>query len=181
VAAVPLRWSLVPEGRSATHQSHHPIRVIGANSFACRDLHRSVFRPVETHSLRVLAEVADREERLQAMRANASLPRLGGELPSFRGERMADGGLIEPIPYRTALRDAATHVVVRRSRPAAYRRPALSALGESLALRDDRGLVELMRARSEIYNRQAAVLATTRPSTVAEPTCRKSPSRTTRV
>ena len=122
---------------------------------------RALATSVETHSLRVLADFADREELLHAVRTSASLPRLGGELPSFRGERMADGGLIEPIPYETARTDGATHVLVLRSRPPGYRQPALSALGESLALRDDPGLVELMRARSEIYNRQAAELATT--------------------
>ena len=102
---------------------------------------------------------ADGEELLQAVRASAALPRLGGALPSFRGERMADGGLIEPIPFETALRDDATHVLVLRSRPAAYRQPALRALDESLALRDDPGLAELMRARSGIYNRQATELS----------------------
>jgi predicted patatin/cPLA2 family phospholipase len=66
---------------------------------------------------------------------------------------MADGGLIEPIPFKTALRDGATHVLVLRSRPPGYRQPALSALGASLALRDDPGLVERMRARTQIYNR----------------------------
>ena len=84
---------------------------------------------VETHSLRVLADFADREELLRAVRASASLPRLGGELPSFRGERMADTGLIEPIPSETAYRDGATRVLVLRSRHLATvsRRSALSA------------------------------------------------------
>ena len=59
---------------------------------------------------------------------------------------MADGGLIEPIPFQTALDEGATHVLVLRSMPPGYRQPALSALGESLALRNDPGLVELIRA-----------------------------------
>jgi predicted patatin/cPLA2 family phospholipase len=76
----------------------------------------------------------------------------------FRGERMADGGLLEPIPFETALADGATHVLVLRSRPAGYRKPALAGLGELLALRDDPRLLELVRAHRGLYNRQAATL-----------------------
>jgi signal transduction histidine kinase len=71
---------------------------------------------------------------------------------------MADGGLIEPIPYETPLREGATHLLVLRSRPAGYRKPALSELGESLALRDNPNLVDLFKARPRLYNRQAAEL-----------------------
>ena len=87
------------------------------------------------------------------MRASASLPRPGGEPPVFRGERTADGGLIEPIPVETALREGATHVLVLRSRSAGYRQPTLRSLGESFTLRDEPGLVELLRARPRV-NRQ---------------------------
>ena len=68
---------------------------------------------------------------------------------------MADGGLIEPIPFQTALDEGATHVLVLRSMLPGYRQPALSALGESLALRNDPGLVELIRAGNGVNNRQA--------------------------
>ena len=40
----------------------------------------------------------------------------------YRGEPTVDGGLLEPIPYRTALREGATHVLVLRSRDAALPR-----------------------------------------------------------
>ena len=39
----------------------------------------------------------------------------------FRGEPLVDGGMLEPIPFRTALREGATHVLVLRSRPARWR------------------------------------------------------------
>ena len=113
---------------------------------------------LETLSLRVLAGFADIGELMRAVRASASLPRLGGEPPVFRGERMVDGGLIEPIPVETALREGATHVLVLRSRPAGYRQPTLRSLDESFTLRDEPGLVELLRARPRVYNRQAEEL-----------------------
>ena len=37
-----------------------------------------------------------------------------GAPPVYRGEPMVDGGLLEAIPYRTALREGATHVLVLR-------------------------------------------------------------------
>jgi predicted patatin/cPLA2 family phospholipase len=113
---------------------------------------------LDTLSLRVLDGFIDGEELRHAVRASASLPRLGGRYPVFRGERMGDGGLIEPIPFETALADGATHVLVLRSRPAGYRKPSIMELSELLALRDDPRLLELVRARHGIYNRQAAAL-----------------------
>jgi predicted patatin/cPLA2 family phospholipase len=112
----------------------------------------------EAMSLRVLHGFVDFDEVLRAVRASASLPRLGGELPVFRGERMADGGLVEPIPFQTALREGATRVLVLRSRPCVYRQPALGAIGQSLALRDNPALADLIRARPGIYNGQAEQL-----------------------
>jgi predicted patatin/cPLA2 family phospholipase len=113
---------------------------------------------LETLTLRVLEGFADVDELLEAVRASASLPRLGGLPPVFRGERMADGGLIEPIPFETALAEGSTHVLVLRSRPPRYRKPAIMELGELLALRDDPQLLELIRTRHGIYNHQAATL-----------------------
>jgi len=119
---------------------------------------RALATSLETLSLRVLAGFADSDELMRAVRASASLPRLGGEPPAFRGERMVDGGLIEPIPIQTALRDGASHVLVLRSRPPGYRQPTLRGLSESVTLRDEPGLVELLRARPRVYNRQAEAL-----------------------
>ena len=113
---------------------------------------------LETLTLRVLEGFADVDELLGAVRASASLPRLGGRPSVFRHERMADGGLIEPIPFETPIAEGATHLLVLRSRPPRYRKPAIMELAELLALRDDPQLLELIRARHGIYNRQAAAL-----------------------
>jgi predicted acylesterase/phospholipase RssA len=119
---------------------------------------RALARSLETLSLRVLEGFSDIDELTRAVRSSAALPRLVGRPPVFRGERMADGGLIEPIPFETALAEGGTHVLVLRSRPARYRRPALLELGELLALRDDPALLALVRARHGVDNRKAATL-----------------------
>ena len=119
---------------------------------------RALATSLDHYSLRVLADFSDSDELRQAVRASAAMPRLGGAPPKFRGEPMADGALIEPIPFQTAIAEGATHVVVLRSRPAAYRKPALSELGQLFALRDDPRLVEVLKARAGVYNRQAGEL-----------------------
>lgn len=119
---------------------------------------RALATSLETLSLRVLKGFADLEEAMQAVRASGSLPGLGGPASVFRGERMADGGVIEPMPYETAIAEGATHVLVLRSRPARYRKSPLSSLGESISLSDEPGMVELLKDRRDTYNRQAREL-----------------------
>lgn len=119
---------------------------------------RALATSLETMSLRVLRDFADLDELICAVRASAFLPRFAGEPPVFRGEQMADGSLIEPIPFRTAVAEGATHVLVLRSRPAGYRRGAFSELGPALAVRDDQRLVDLLRSRHHVYNRQVEEL-----------------------
>lgn len=113
---------------------------------------------LETMSLRVLSDFAAPGELADAVRASAALPRFAGLPPVFRGERMVDGSLIEPLPFRSALRQGATHVLLLRSRPARYRRGPFRELGEAFAVRDNPRLVEVLRARQRIYNRDAAAL-----------------------
>jgi predicted acylesterase/phospholipase RssA len=71
--------------------------------------------------LRVLAGFAGAADALAVVRASCTIPLLAGVPPSYRGEPLVDGGLLEPIPYRTARREGASHVLVLRSRPAAFR------------------------------------------------------------
>jgi predicted patatin/cPLA2 family phospholipase len=51
-----------------------------------------------------------------ALRASAALPRLAGPPVELDGRRFYDAGLSESVPYRTALAQGATHVLVLRSR-----------------------------------------------------------------
>jgi predicted acylesterase/phospholipase RssA len=68
-----------------------------------------------------------------ALRASAALPLLAGPPVQLDGRRFYDAGLSESVPYRTALAQGATHVLVLRSRrgpitvPVDGRGPARSA------------------------------------------------------
>ena len=106
--------------------------------------------------LRVLRDFESAADLLGAVRASCAIPVLTGAPPTYRGEPMVDGGLLEPIPYRTALREGATHVLVLRSREASYR-----------ARRQDR-LVE-PDARPRPSRARAAAAAAAAGATTATP------------
>lgn len=84
--------------------------------------------PLELHPLATdidTGEVADLHRELTdcpalrlAIRASAALPVLAGAPIKLGGHRYFDAGLAESVPFRQALRDGATHVLVLRSRPA---------------------------------------------------------------
>ena len=63
-----------------------------------------------------------------ALRASAALPLLAGPPVEFAGRRFYDAGVSESVPYRTALTQGATHLLILRSRraprPRASRPPA---------------------------------------------------------
>ncbi|WP_369202184.1 patatin-like phospholipase family protein, partial [Streptomyces sp. PU-14G] len=68
--------------------------------------------PVDLHG-----ELTDATALRLALRASAALPLLAGGPVSVGTRHFYDAGLAESIPYRQALRDGATHVLVLRSRP----------------------------------------------------------------
>jgi predicted patatin/cPLA2 family phospholipase len=82
--------------------------------------------PVEYHPLATDAAtgtstdlrpfVTNPAELRLALRASAALPLLAGPPVDFAGRRFYDAGVSESVPYRTALAQGATHVLVLRSR-----------------------------------------------------------------
>jgi predicted patatin/cPLA2 family phospholipase len=108
--------------------------------------------------LRVLRDFEDAADALAAARASCSIPVLAGTPPTYRGEPTVDGGLLEPIPWRTALREGATHVLVLRSRDALFRAHRESRFAEGLLARAHPELVPLLRSSSARYNCDVAGL-----------------------
>lgn len=74
--------------------------------------------------------VRDTTDLRLAIRASAALPLLAGPAVELGGRRFYDAGIAESIPYRTALAQGATHVLVLRSRrdPVTTTRPTRSDL-----------------------------------------------------
>ncbi len=95
--------------------------------------------PVELHPLATDAGTGDSTDlhpfirtpadlRL-ALRASAALPLLAGPAVTFAGRRFYDAGVSESVPYRTALTQGATHILVLRSRRAPISQPDPHANG----------------------------------------------------
>jgi predicted acylesterase/phospholipase RssA len=120
------------------------------------------FRAVAVSATRaelcVLRDFQSAADTLAAVRASCSIPVLTGALRSYRGEPMVDGGLLESIPYRSALREGATHVLVLRSRATGYRATREGRLVEPVLARTQPALVPLLRNCGERYNADAAEL-----------------------
>ncbi len=120
------------------------------------------FRAVAVSATRaelcVLRDFESAADALAAARASCSIPVLAGPPPTYRGEPMVDGGLIESVPYRTALREGATHVLVLRSRPAGYRASREGRLVEPMLGRTHPALMPLLHSCGERYNADAAEL-----------------------
>jgi predicted patatin/cPLA2 family phospholipase len=106
----------------------------------------------------VLRDFESAADVLAAVRASCSIPVLTGAPPTYRGEPMVDGGLLESIPYRTALREGATHVLVLRSRDAGYRASREGRLAEPMLARTHPALVPLLRNCGERYSLDASEL-----------------------
>ena len=106
-------------------------------------------------TLRVLGGFRDTAELLDAVRASCSIPVIGGAPSVYRGESMVDGGVIEPIPYATALREGATHVLVLRTRGAQDRVRERSRFAELAVGRTHPMLRPLMVTAGARYNRDA--------------------------
>jgi predicted patatin/cPLA2 family phospholipase len=84
--------------------------------------------PVELHPLATDAAtgqstdlrpfIGNAAELRLALRASAALPLLAGPPVEFAGRRFYDAGVSESVPYRTALAQGATHLLILRSRRA---------------------------------------------------------------
>ncbi len=67
--------------------------------------------------VRLLSSFRDREHLFAVLRASSTIPLLAGPPAEVDGERYLDALLFEPIPYRAAVRDGCTHVLVLLTRP----------------------------------------------------------------
>jgi predicted patatin/cPLA2 family phospholipase len=89
--------------------------------------------PVELHPLATDAAtgqstdlhplIGNPAELRLALRASAALPVLAGPPVEFADRRFYDGGVSESVPYRTALAQGATHLLLLRSRRAPHPHP----------------------------------------------------------
>jgi predicted patatin/cPLA2 family phospholipase len=111
---------------------------------------------LSTSTLQVLRDFADLDELIAGVRASCSLPLLADAPAQFRGSPIADGSLIESIPYSAALAAESTHVLVLRSHTAEHRAEEYPrSLIEFIRRRAHPALAPLMQERPARYNAEA--------------------------
>jgi predicted patatin/cPLA2 family phospholipase len=113
---------------------------------------------VETGEAVDLADtIVDKASLQLALRASAAVPLLAGLPVEIQGRRYVDAAVAEPIPFRTALAQGATHVLVLRTRRADQTAVDATRLEKALVSRlgavNVPGLVHVMGNRLE--NRRA--------------------------
>jgi predicted acylesterase/phospholipase RssA len=119
-----IRWSALLRGRPVV-DIRTLVEVVYQTEFPM-DFASVLASPVDYHPLATDAAtgastdlrplIGDAAELRLALRASASLPFLAGPPVEIRGRRFYDAGVAESIPFRTALAQGATHVLVLRSR-----------------------------------------------------------------
>lgn len=118
---------------------------------------------VDDGRLHTLRGFSGLDELRLALRACCAIPVISRETVMLRGHELADGGLIESVPFRTPLAEGATHVLALRSRDLAYRkgpRGRLYGVAEDRVINRLPGRVpELIRARPARYDADADELA----------------------
>ena len=119
-----------------------PLTIV-ASSITRRDV--AVFRNFKS-----------RDELNQAMRASARIPLIAGGPVSIGDERYLDAVLFEPIPYKTALTDGCTHVMVLRTRPLGSRLGAAGLFTRYVVApqleRLSKGMGRVLLERGQRYN-----------------------------
>lgn len=66
---------------------------------------------------RTLDDFSSLDELLDCLRASARVPGIAGNPVEIDGEFYADGLLFEPIPFKSAVRDGCTDILVLRTKP----------------------------------------------------------------
>lgn len=156
---VPLDWQAVVDAEVGLH----PVAT-DVETGAAVDLHDTL---------------VDKASVQLALRASACVPLLAGLPVEIRGRRYVDAAVAQPIPFRTALAQGATHVLVLRTRRADQVAIDATRLEKSLVARLGAarvpGLVQVIgnhlenrRADDELLARASAGLAGDTPPHLLE-------------
>ena len=99
---------------------------------------------------------------LEALRASARMPLLAGPPVELNGDKFLDGGLYESIPYKTAIKDGCSHILILLTRPLMQLRGQPSFMEKNLAAkylnRIHPALAKELLKRPENYGNDIAML-----------------------
>jgi len=78
----------------------------------------------------LLSNFTDKDDLATALRASATVPEVAGGPVFHRGHRLVDAAVFEAVPFRSAIADGCTHVLVLCTRPPPVRK---SLIDQALA------------------------------------------------
>jgi predicted patatin/cPLA2 family phospholipase len=88
---------------------------------------------LDTLSPVLLNDFEHKDDLVECLRASANVPEVAGGPVHHRGHRLVDAAVFEAIPFRSAIADGCTHVLVLCTRPAPVRKSVLDrALTDAL-------------------------------------------------
>ena len=130
------------------------------SGFAAGPEFRALCVDLDASAVLVLRDFSDAADLTAAVRASCSLPLLADPPTYFRDVPVADGSLIESIPFATALSESATHVLVLRSHSAEHRQEQYPrALIELVRRAAHPAVAPLLQERPARYNAEVEYLA----------------------
>jgi predicted patatin/cPLA2 family phospholipase len=110
---------VLPLDFNAVLESAVPLKVVASS--------------LDTLSPILLEDFESKRDLVECLRASANVPRVAGGPVSHRGHRLVDAAVFEAVPFRSAIADGCTHIVVLCTRPAPVRMSALDkALTDAL-------------------------------------------------
>jgi len=80
----------------------------------------------------LLENYQDKEDLATSLRASANVPEVAGRPIEHRGQLLVDAAVFEPVPFRSAIADGCTHVLVLCTRPLAQQSRLRSALKDAV-------------------------------------------------
>lgn len=93
-------------------------------------------KPVASSLTAMRSEILDGfstlDELLDCLRASARVPGIAGDPVAINGAYYSDAMIFEPVPFRSALADGCTHVLVLRTKPETSRLPSRPGIYEAL-------------------------------------------------
>ncbi|PSC75485.1 Patatin Phospholipase A2-related [Micractinium conductrix] len=81
----------------------------------------------------LLSDFTDPADLAECLKASATVPEIAGGPRLHRGQRLVDAAVFEPVPFRSAIADGCTHILVLCTRPLLQRRSRVnSALTDAM-------------------------------------------------
>jgi predicted patatin/cPLA2 family phospholipase len=122
---------------------------------------------LDTKLPEILKGFDDVEDLMQAVRVSCSIPFLSSQA-EYRGMRLADGALTASVPYKAAIADGATDVLVLRTKSKSYKAESYSPRVLDWIKRLDPLMGELIEASPELYNDDSDYLSSAAGSNITQ-------------